>query len=80
MLQKPEQIEFIGYDARFVDCWTIVLSFNDYDETITASHNPDYPQGVFSSVQGIYKEGIEKSWEELPESLQKFIVDYIERG
>ena len=78
---KPEQIEFIGFNPNFVDHWVVLINWqeNGY-ETISASDNPSHPQGVFSStpffVDNLDEENT-KSWEDLPETLQKFLINYI---
>lgn len=79
MLQRPEQIEYIGFDGGFADHWIIGIDWGDDYETLTASDNPSHPQGVFSSNQGDFTVGVGqvKDWEDLPETLQKFLVEYI---
>jgi hypothetical protein len=79
MLQKPEQIEFIGFSEGFADAWVIRIDWGSRYETITSSDSPSHPQGVFSSNQGDFTVGTgqEKDWENLPETLQKFLIKYI---
>jgi len=83
MLKKSEYIESIVFNEKFADCWTIVIDYDGYDyETLTCSDNPSHPQGVFSSNEGrCFDENSEehliKEWEDLPETLQKFLIDYI---
>lgn len=79
MLQKPCQIEFIGFTDGFADHWTIGVDWGYRYETITSSDNPSHPQGVFFSTMGDYTfgSGKEKYWKDLPETLQKFLINYI---
>jgi hypothetical protein len=82
MFERPEQIEFIGFDNGFADCWIIGIDWGDNYETLTASDSPSHPQGVFSSNQGDFTVGLGqgKNWEDLPETLQKFLISYIKEG
>jgi hypothetical protein len=78
-LKQPEQVIEITYNPKYADCWTILLENEDGYETITASDNPGYPQGVWSSEVGSYidENDEKKSWDDLPETLQKYIEDYL---
>lgn len=80
-MDKPKQIDTITYQPEFSDCWGIRIYYDDYDcETLTCSDNPSHPQGVFSSNDGNYLDDMnsdEKQWEDLPETLQKFLINYI---
>jgi hypothetical protein len=79
-LKQPAQVIEITYNPKYADCWTILLeNSEDEYETITASDNPGYPQGVWSSESGSYidENDEKKTWNDLPETLQKYIEDYI---
>ena len=83
MPNKPKQIDVILYDDKFADCWTIGVEYdNDDYKTLSCSDNPSHPQGVFSSSEEKYSdendnEYLIKEWEDLPETLQKFLINYI---
>lgn len=83
MTNKPEQIDTILYNNKFADCWTVGIKYDDWNyETLTCSDSPSYPQGVFSSNEGRYfdennNEYSIKKWEDLPETLQNFLIDYL---
>mgnify|MGYP001131746018 CR=1 FL=1 len=77
-MNKPEEIFFIGYTEGFADPWIIGIDWGESLETISLSDNPSHPQGVFGRVDGDYTIDIPQLlWEDLPETLQKFLINYI---
>lgn len=82
--KRPEEITFISYIDGFADPWTILIEYdNGYTETVTSSNRPDWPLGVFNSTQGCLidvEDAPEKDWADLPETLQKYMVFYVEES
>ena len=78
-MNKPENILKVHFNDKYVDKWTIVLRTKNRIKTLCCSDDPDHPQGVFSMTSGYYtsSEDEEKKWEDLPQTLQKFIINYL---
>jgi hypothetical protein len=78
-MEKLENILKVHRNDKYVDKWTIVVKTEEGIETLCCSDAPDHPQGVFSMINGYYtsSEDEEKNWEDLPQTLQKFITNYL---